>query len=153
MKIPDKLLGALITLVIVGTAGGSYYLGEHKAEPASSTLIISNPSPTTTPSLLTVDSTKNYAIFLTNGQVYFGKLKLESPDFVLTDIYYLPTTSSGTLQSNGTGSGDVSLVKLGNELHGPTDEMIIASQQVLFYEQLKDDGKVVKAIKAYESSH
>jgi hypothetical protein len=38
-------------------------------------------------------------------------------------------------------------VKLGNEIHGPEQEMQISSSQVIFWENLKNDGKVVDAIK------
>jgi hypothetical protein len=38
------------------------------------------------------------------------------------------------------------LVKLGNELHGPTDELYINPNQVVFYEFLRDDSKVVESI-------
>ncbi len=92
------------------------------------------------------------AVFLTNGQVYFGKLKNPDADYVtLDDIYYLQV---GPQQGSATSAGgasttpqqQISLVKLGNELHGPVDEMHISRAQVLFYEQLKSDGQVVKAI-------
>ena len=99
------------------------------------------------------DTSGYQAIFLTNGQVYFGKLTNPDSDYVtLTDIYYLQV---GPQQGSATGSAaapsttpaqQISLVKLGNELHGPVDEMHISRAQVLFYEDLKADGQVVKAI-------
>ena len=101
------------------------------------------------------------AVFLTNGQVYFGKLShAESPYVRLTDIYYLqvnqqlqPTGATGaTAAAAAQAQPQLSLVKLGNELHGPTDQMEINSSQVLFYEDLKADGKVAQAIVAYKAS-
>ncbi len=91
------------------------------------------------------------AVFLTNGQVYFGKLVNPNADYLtLNDIYYLqvgPQQGSGTaVQSTTTAQQQISLVKLGNELHGPVDQMHISRAQVLFYEDLKSDGQVVKAI-------
>ena len=92
------------------------------------------------------------AIFLTNGQVYFGKLTNPDSDYVtLTDIYYLqvgPQQGSGTaaVPTTTNAQQQISLVKLGNELHGPVDQMHISRAQVLFYEDLKSDGQVVKAI-------
>jgi hypothetical protein len=92
------------------------------------------------------------AVFLTNGQVYFGKLSHPGDDYVtLDDIYYLqvgPQQGSATSvgQPSTTPQQQISLVKLGNELHGPVDEMHISRTQVLFYEQLKSDGQVVTAI-------
>jgi hypothetical protein len=43
----------------------------------------------------------------------------------------------------------LSLVKLGNELHGPKDEMTINKAHIIFVEDLKADGKVVTAIDKY----
>ncbi|MDZ4244174.1 MAG: hypothetical protein U1C57_03660, partial [Candidatus Doudnabacteria bacterium] len=71
------------------------------------------------------------------------------------NIYYL--RSAGNLQTseakNSTTTPETdnfSLVKLGNELHGPEDKMSINLSQVLFVEDLKIDSKVVEAIRAYE---
>jgi len=94
---------------------------------------------------------------MTNGQVYFGKLSnLDSKYSELTDVYYLqvqqqniqPGTGGNTTNSE---QPQVSLTKLGQELHGPTDKMHIASEQILFWEDLKDDSTVVKAIKDYQA--
>ena len=98
------------------------------------------------------------AVFLTNGQVYFGKLSNATSDYLtLNDIYYLqvgPQQGSGGTagQSATTSQQSITLVKLGQELHGPVDEMHISRSQVLFYEDLKDDGQVVKAIIADKNS-
>ena len=98
------------------------------------------------------------AVFLTNGQVYFGKLSSSNTDYpVLTDIYYLQVVQPPLQgQQSGTSAAQsqqsISLVKLGNELHGPVDEMHISKQQILFYEDLKTDGQVVKAIQAYKTN-
>ena len=93
------------------------------------------------------------AVFLTNGQVYFGKIASPDSDYVtLKDIYYLQV---GPQQGSGTtpeAQQSISLVKLGNELHGPVDEMHISRTQILFYEDLKADGSVVKAIDAYKAN-
>ncbi len=89
------------------------------------------------------------AIFMTNGQVYFGKLSNINEKYVqLNNIYYLQVQQS--VQPADNKSGDqpkVSLAKLGSELHGPEDEMHISRDQLLFWENLKDDSKVVTAIK------
>ena len=67
----------------------------------------------------------------------------------MTNIWYLQvqqgTQSADAL--NDSSKNQVSLAKMGNELHGPDDSMSIAKDQVLFWENLKDDSKVVKAIK------
>lgn len=96
-----------------------------------------------------VKSSQYQAVFLTNGQVYFGKLSDVSGKYVvLKDIYYLQVQQSVQPADDKTNEQpQVSLAKLGSELHGPEDNMQINRDQVLFWENLKDDSKVVDAIK------
>jgi len=88
------------------------------------------------------------AVFLDNGQVYFGKLKNCWGDewLKLSEVYYFQTKDAAAGQGQNLGNQDMALVKLGNELHGPTEEMKINRQHVLFTEELTPDSKVVKAI-------
>jgi hypothetical protein len=96
-----------------------------------------------------VDTSKYQAVFLNGGQVYFGKITTTNGKFVrLNDIYYLRVNQQ--VQPNGqTTNGDVQLVKLGCELHGPQDQMVINADQVVFWENLKDDGQVAQAVAKY----
>ena len=93
------------------------------------------------------------AVFLTNDQVYFGKLTPTSADYVaLTDIFYLRV--SQPLQPSPPAGGpnpNVNLVKLGSELHGPADRMEINREHILFIENLRPDSEVVKGIERYKA--
>jgi hypothetical protein len=97
-----------------------------------------------------VDKNKEQAVFLASGQVYFGKIKSINKQYVdLQQIYYLNVNQQvqpSQKDANSNSNQSVSLVKLGCELHGPTDEMIINRDQVTFWENLKGDGQVTKAI-------
>ncbi len=100
-----------------------------------------------------IDSGKYQAVFFTNGQVYFGKLHpLNSEYMKLNDIFYLQakTASSNPQETAANNSTDVELIKLGNEIHGPVDEMIISKSQILFFENLKSDSKVSTSIVKYK---
>lgn len=107
----------------------------------------------------TIDSGKYQAVFFTNGQVYFGKLKqVNSNYFKLTDVFYIQAqeadaqeTDSKNPQQTSTDSTDIRLIKLGSEVHGPDDAMIISKEQVLFFENLKADGKVSDSITKYNA--
>ena len=105
-----------------------------------------------------IDSSKYQAVFFDNGQVYFGKLKGVNSEYMqLTEIYYLQNDSTETgasqdPQSSSTTAGDVQLVKLGDEIHGPEDKMIISREKIQFYENLKSDSKVSTTIKNYQAS-
>lgn len=95
---------------------------------------------------------KYQAVFLNGGQVYFGKVgEFNSKYMTLSDIYYLRVNQQVQPGSQQT-SNDVSLAKLGNELHGPEDSMVINRSEVQFWENLKDDGQVVKAITEYKKN-
>ena len=104
--------------------------------------------------LSSVDKDGYQAVFLNNGQVYFGKLQSADSEYLkLSDVWYLrasetSSADSSKIQQSSSDSTNATIIKLGNEIHGPKDAMLISKDQVLFYENLKDDGKVVKAIKA-----
>lgn len=104
-----------------------------------------------------IDTSKYQAVFFTNGQVYFGKLEAFNDGYLkLTDIYYLQTDSADSadgLQQTSTDQNNVQLIKLGEEIHGPEDEMIISKDQVLFYENLKTNGRVAQSIAQYQSNN
>lgn len=90
------------------------------------------------------------AVFLSNGQVYFGNLEKDTDkEVILTNIYYLQVTTALQPADSTQAQQGLSLVKLGNELHGPKDEMSINKAHVVFIEELKTDGKVVTAINQY----
>ena len=104
-----------------------------------------------------IDTSKYQAVFFTNGQVYFGKLQSFNDKYMkMTDIYYLQSqsTTAATDSKNPqstSSEGNPTLIKLGNEIHGPEDEMIVSKDQLLFFENLKTDGKVAQSIKKYSN--
>lgn len=99
-----------------------------------------------------VDNSRLQAVFLNTGQVYFGKIStLNSKYFVVKDIYYLQTSSAGT--TTAASNTSVSLVKLGCELHQPFDQMVINASQVTFWENLKSDGQVAKAVSTFQKQN
>lgn len=86
------------------------------------------------------------AVFLTNGQVYFGQLAERGKVVTLKDVYYLKAQQSIQPKEGEEAKTDLTLVKLGQEIHGPARDMRINREQILFVEDLKDEGAVVKAI-------
>lgn len=102
-------------------------------------------------SMRDVKTNQYQAVFLSNNQVYFGKIaSINSDQIVLKDIYYLQVQQGVQPEEKAAQDNQqLSLAKLGGELHGPEDTMFINSKQILFWENLKDDGKVVQAIKSH----
>ena len=105
-----------------------------------------------------IDGSKFQAVFFTNGQVYFGKLQTLNGSYMkLTNIFYLQAqtatdASKNPQQTTAQTTSDVKLIKLGSEVHGPNDEMVISTSQILFFENLKNDGKVAQSITTYQQS-
>jgi hypothetical protein len=97
---------------------------------------------------------KMQAVFLNGGQVYFGKIRALNNKYIgVTDIYYLRVNQQVQPKQGEQAQQDISLVKLGCELHGPTDQMLINRDQVVFWENLKTDGQVAKAVEEYKKAN
>ena len=95
------------------------------------------------------------AVFLNSadGQVYFGKLTSYNKSYYqLNDIYYVRVQTVQPDKNTTQTQQNISLAKLGNEIHGPEDVMYINKDDVMFFENLKEDGQVVKAIREYQKN-
>jgi hypothetical protein len=68
------------------------------------------------------------AVFLTNGQAYFGKLSiLNDQNYQLNDVYFLNTNNNNQLE------------KLSNaQPHLPEDSMVIPTSSVSLWENLQN---------------
>ena len=88
-----------------------------------------------------IDKKFYQAVFLSNDQIYFGHLSsIDSNHMRLKDVYYVKVSEDSIGH----------LVKLGqNEPHGPTNEMTINKEHILFWENLTPDSQVVKSIQSY----
>ena len=101
-----------------------------------------------------VNKSEEQAVFLTNGQVYFGHINSVNNDFLdLQNIFYLSSNNASSSTSSTTTSNNFTLIKLGCELHGPEDQMVINNAQVSFWENLTTGGKVTKAIQQWEQQN
>jgi hypothetical protein len=99
-----------------------------------------------------VDTSKYQAVFLNNGQVYFGYIKdLNSSYIEMTNIFYL---TQGGSSSSSSSNSNYSLVKLGcQQIHDPLDQMVINRDQVTFWENLNPSGKVVSSINQFNQQN
>ena len=123
-----KILPLFLLLLLVGAALLSSGCVSAKAAPASAN----------------IDPEKYYAVLLTNGSVYFGKLEgLGSPFPVLRDVFYV---QSGPVDPNTKQPQGMVLVHRGKELYGP-DRMILAEKAILFVEPVGTDSRVAQLIK------
>jgi hypothetical protein len=104
-----------------------------------------------------INNNQYQAVFLNGGvtsgsvsySTYFGHLtKINDKYAVLKDVYYL------TDQGSSSQSSSPQLTKLGcQQLHSPEDEMVINRTQIAFWEDIKDNGKVVQAINEFKKQN
>lgn len=90
------------------------------------------------------------AVFLTNGQVYFGQLQALSRSFLeLEDVYYLQedvSAAEATADSEDVEQPKISIVRLGEELHQPFNHVVLNKDHILLWETLQPNSRVLKAI-------
>lgn len=99
-----------------------------------------------------IDTSKYQVACLQSGECYFGKVTSVTSDTMqIKNVFYVQksTGSGSTSGSSADTSNNLQLIKLGNEVHGPEDMMIINRSQVLYVENLKSDGKVTQTINSY----
>lgn len=90
-----------------------------------------------------IDKSKYQAVFLQNGEFYFGKVQAADETTVrLVDVWYVQKAAAAEEEA----TTNLELIKLGSEVHGPEDMMAINRSQVLYIENLKSDANVVKKI-------
>lgn len=97
-----------------------------------------------------IDTSKYQSVLLANNNAFYGKVKEMTADHVvLEDVFYIQQPTDA---QDETAASKFELIKLGNEMHGPYDKMLINRSQVVYVENLKDDGKVAQTIKTYHST-
>ena len=90
--------------------------------------------------LPTVGAARYQAVFLANGQTYFGRLIDRLGPYVkIENAYYIQQTPAGEDQQQAPESR---LIRRGNELHRPLPYVLIPRTAILFVEDLKSDSAV-----------
>jgi hypothetical protein len=86
--------------------------------------------------------TEYQAVFLDNGQVFFGRLQdTGEPFLLLRDVFYVQRAVSGDKKETHNV-----LLKRGNEWHGP-DFMRVNSRHVVLIEPVAPDSRVAQLIR------
>jgi hypothetical protein len=84
------------------------------------------------------------AVFLTNGQTYFGRYYDRIGAYnKIEDVYYLQSTPA----ADSTQPADTRLLRRGKELHAPSSRMLVPRSAILFVEDLSDASPIAKFMK------
>ena len=79
------------------------------------------------------------AVFLTNGQTYFGRYYERIGAYAkIEDVYYLQQTQG----TDANAAPDTKIVRRGRELHGPASRMLVPRSAILFVEDLTDASPI-----------
>lgn len=95
-----------------------------------------------------IDSSKYQVVYLSSGQAYFGKLQNTGGDYLeLRNPYVVQDVQQPTDSTKGQ-TNQTTLVKVSDQVYGPDDSMSLRSDNVLFWQNLREDSKVAQAIDA-----
>jgi hypothetical protein len=87
-------------------------------------------------------TSESQAVFLDNGQVFFGKIENAGADYpLLRDVFYVQNQ-----QDPETKQVKSILIKRGNEWHKP-DQMYVNARHIVVIEPVGADSKVAQLIK------
>lgn len=81
------------------------------------------------------------AVFLANGQTYFGSYRDRiGPYAKIESVYYIQQTP------REGEAAESRIVRRGSELHAPLSGLLVPKSAILFIEDLRDDSPVVRFI-------
>ncbi len=87
-----------------------------------------------------------YAVGMTNGQAFYGRLhKLGSAFPVLTDVYYIQRRVD-----KKSGENRSVMIKRGRELHAP-DELMLNAQHIIQIEPVAPNSKLMELINSIQA--
>ncbi len=87
------------------------------------------------------------AVYLTNGQAYFGKLQNTGGEYLVLEAPYTVQNVQTDTKKKGHES-QTTLLKVKDQVYGPDDSVAFRSESVLFWQNLRKDSKVQQAIEA-----
>lgn len=90
-----------------------------------------------------INASQYQVVYMTSGQAYFGKLQNTGGDYL---VLKSPYTAQEIKANDEKSQPQTTLVKVSQQAYGPEDVMSLKSDQVLFWQNLRSDSKVAKAI-------
>lgn len=95
-----------------------------------------------------LDTNRYQAVFLDDGKVFFGKMNNTDGEYItLDDAYYTKSAGSNSDQQSAPTNDQTALIRVGSEAYGPENSIQVARSKVLFWQNLREDSKIVQAIK------
>lgn len=92
-----------------------------------------------------IDADGYQVVHMTSGQTFFGKLQNTSGDYL---VLKTPYTAQDAKATETDTQAQTTLLKVSQQAYGPQDALSLKSDQVLFWQNLREDSKVTKAIES-----
>jgi len=90
------------------------------------------------------------AVFLTNGQAYFGNItEITNEYIILKDPYSIKVQQKQTDEEGQTKQSEIKLLSIEDEFYKPEGYMLIEKSAINFIEELKDSSQIIDIIKNY----
>jgi len=90
------------------------------------------------------------AVFLTNGQAYFGNItEITNEYIILEEPYSIKLQQKQTDGEGETAQSEVKLLSIEDEFYKPVGYMLIKKSQINFIEELQDSSQIIEIIENY----
>ncbi|RMD59685.1 hypothetical protein D6821_00675 [Candidatus Parcubacteria bacterium] len=107
--------------------------------------------PSTSPAANPSIQPRWYMVKLVNGEIFYGLIEDTKADpVVIKNVYYNYDQTRDKKEGEEQKTG-LRLVKRGGEKYDPDGTLNIVRTQILYMEPLREDSRVLKAIRDYES--
>jgi hypothetical protein len=88
------------------------------------------------------DASPYAAVYLTNGEIYFGKLTWSSSQPILTDVWVLQQNT------NKQGQPQLNIAPFQNALWTPINEIYLNPQSVLYWTYIQNNSQLSKMLQS-----
>lgn len=101
------------------------------------------------PSAQPLNANQYQVVYLTGGQMFFGKLQNTDGDYLyMKSPYTAQSTTASADDKTKAAEPTTTLLRVKDQLYGPDDTVAVKSSQVVFWQNLRDDSKVTQALKS-----
>lgn len=97
-----------------------------------------------------INTSTYQVVYLSSGQAYFGRLQNTGGEYLELKNPYVVQDVQQPTDEKSAQPNQTTLVKVRDQVYGPDDSMALRSENVLFWQNLREDSKVAQAIDAKE---
>jgi len=89
------------------------------------------------------------AVFLSNGQLYFGKITEMTNEYIMMENPHFLQLAQEQAEIEEGVQPEMQLISIKDEFHKPKDFVLIEKSSVIFIEELRDASQIADAIQNF----